>query len=576
MARKMKAPYIKSRTTDGTEKLYFQLAVPKDLHEKYGRKVIIKSLRTSNEFEALLRRDQLLKKYREEFARLRGERQLAAVEIEQFAKEVYGSTLANSDTYREDPQWLGEYATDENEAGLDLAMSLLSDDLRDEDTRSVQSELRALEKRFHVELTEEERQEIGMALMSARFFALKAASRKLGGRKPNTPDVFYPPALDEPARPLEATQGTPGGRTVTAVAAAYFEEKQRDPSAAMTEAWVKHCRATYRYFADFVGERDFASLRRDDVASFLDALGKLDRDWSRRRGATKLSFWKLLETQTSDAKIKNRTINSHKNRLSALFQFAIRRGWFTHDNPARDQSRPVGNTDQPSFKEFTADELNTLLASPLLSKPKDVRTRPNVIDEDDIMGWTFLVGLFTGARRAEILGLQVADVREVEGVPCFSFEPNKDRSLKTKRSKRLVPVHSRLIEAGLLEYRDALAAEGHDQLFPHVGDTGAFGDVVGNRFRGWRRELGVDRRTEENKGRDGLGLHSLRANVSTELENAGVPENVAARITGHTYGGSLAYSLYSGGVQVEVLQEAIEKVRYRGVDFSRLQQPNKS
>jgi len=51
--------------------------------------------------------------------------------------------------------------------------------------------------------------------------------------------------------------------------------------------------------------------------------------------------------------------------------------------------------------------------------------------------------------------------------------------------------------------------------------------------------------------------------VATLLENAGVPENVAADIIGHDKP-TMTYGLYSGGASLEVKREALERIDYPG------------
>ena len=48
---------------------------------------------------------------------------------------------------------------------------------------------------------------------------------------------------------------------------------------------------------------------------------------------------------------------------------------------------------------------------------------------------------------------------------------------------------------------------------------------------------------------------------STQLENAGVPHNVAARLMGHELS-DMTFGGYSDGLMFERLQEAIAKVDY--------------
>ena len=60
-------------------------------------------------------------------------------------------------------------------------------------------------------------------------------------------------------------------------------------------------------------------------------------------------------------------------------------------------------------------------------------------------------------------------------------------------------------------------------------------------------------------------FHSLRNNFAQALENAGVSENLAQQIIGHKKQ-SLTFGLYSHGVDLGVLQEAVGKVTYGEID----------
>ena len=76
--------------------------------------------------------------------------------------------------------------------------------------------------------------------------------------------------------------------------------------------------------------------------------------------------------------------------------------------------------------------------------------------------------------------------------------------------------------------------------------------AIGSRFSHLKRTAGHG---EE------LVFHSLRKTVATLLENAGVPEGIAADILGHEKK-TLSYGLYSSGSSMQRKREAIEKVVY--------------
>ena len=59
-------------------------------------------------------------------------------------------------------------------------------------------------------------------------------------------------------------------------------------------------------------------------------------------------------------------------------------------------------------------------------------------------------------------------------------------------------------------------------------------------------------------------FHSFRSTLANRFENAGVPENFAARIIGHELGSDkTTYDLYFVGIDFETASEAMAKVEYK-------------
>ena len=108
-------------------------------------------------------------------------------------------------------------------------------------------------------------------------------------------------------------------------------------------------------------------------------------------------------------------------------------------------------------------------------------------------------------------------------------------------------------------------ARGQDEayLFPSLkagdGEDARRGKYVGDRFNTYRKRHGITRPR--------VSFHSLRANASTALDRAGVPENHAAQILGHAIR-SLSYGVYSGGLDIEGLQRVVEDITYPGLELA--------
>lgn len=156
-----------------------------------------------------------------------------------------------------------------------------------------------------------------------------------------------------------------------------------------------------------------------------------------------------------------------------------------------------------------------------------------------------LIGLamFTGARIEELCSLKCADVHE----DYFDIT-----DAKSAAGVRQVPIHRNI--KGLVTDLQEASTDGY--LLSGLSAENKYGNrssAIGKRFGRLKVRLGY--------GPDYV-FHSIRKTVATLLENAGVPENVAADIIGHDKP-SMTYGLYSGGASLAVKAEAINKLNYR-------------
>src|SRR6202007_280907 len=80
--------------------------------------------------------------------------------------------------------------------------------------------------------------------------------------------------------------------------------------------------------------------------------------------------------------------------------------------------------------------------------------------------WGVLIAFYTGARLNEIAQLQTDDIVQQNGIWCFSFsDSGETQRLKNKSSRRVIPIHSKLIELGFLNYVKKI---GKGRLFPEL------------------------------------------------------------------------------------------------------------
>ena len=141
---------------------------------------------------------------------------------------------------------------------------------------------------------------------------------------------------------------------------------------------------------------------------------------------------------------------------------------------------------------------------------------------------------FSGMRLGEAAGLQLDDIDLDEKVIRLVDHP--DRPLKTRSSKRLVPIHPQLVEH-LKELKSRGVRPFLKFYVPHR-----------NRF-----EVGTNW-----KARIGSNPHSLRHHAATCMRDAGFDTFVIGSALGHSKGSTIT-SQY-GSVDFERVREAIQSI----------------
>ncbi len=156
------------------------------------------------------------------------------------------------------------------------------------------------------------------------------------------------------------------------------------------------------------------------------------------------------------------------------------------------------------------------------------------------------LGAYTGARIEELCALKAADVGEA------SF---RVIDAKTRAGVREVPIHKAI--APLMEKLKATTKDGF--ILSGLSADNKYGvrsDAIGKRFGRFKTRLGYDKRHV---------FHSLRKTFINRLQNAKVPESVAADIVGHDKP-TITYGLYGEEVDLSTKAAAVALVAYPGAD----------
>lgn len=303
-------------------------------------------------------------------------------------------------------------------------------------------------------------------------------------------------------------------------------------------------------FAEVVGEKSVRTYTKQDCIAYRGAVSHLPLHiGTRYPGKTALEVLALVKDRPEVPRLSKQTVNQDLVHLSHFFSWLIDEGYHAGPNPV--EGLQYEGIEAEHHDPFTKEELTRIFSAPTYAATLHAN-RPERF-------WLPLISLYSGARRGEIAGLAVGDIRTEHGVWFFDITPDtaRGRRLKNKASKRRVPIHSHLIALGFLDFVKRRKDAGESLLFPKRTDEGrtSVDDAVGKWLARLLRSLGI---TSGKKS-----FHSFRSTVITALHAAGVDGETRRAITGH--GGKDVHEAVYLQPALPTLKEATEKLDFRPV-----------
>jgi integrase len=291
---------------------------------------------------------------------------------------------------------------------------------------------------------------------------------------------------------------------------------ERVASGRMTANTRAGYEATFRDWIEIVGDTDLRAIRRSDVVRFRDYLAKLPKNRRKSAAYSATAVAKLLEMRIPPEHLPaDRTIKEALGRIQAFTRWAT-------------QSQLMASNVADGVEKIAESESR---------QPYTDQDLQRIFEHKRYLGqgfsatyqyWLPLLGLYTGARLAELCQLYLDDLVLDDPVPHILVRPNKARGqrIKNKNAARTIPVHPALMRVGFLEYARELAARGQQKVFPDLtwGARSA-GQHASKRFAEFLREVGVKRQ--------GLTFHSFRNTVNTRLYSLEAGPAKIQQLLGH-------------------------------------------
>lgn len=529
--------------------------VPADLVSILGKKEVIRSLHTLNPEEAKRKGRKEAGAIDQMFDEARQGVDLTPQQVTQLANHWLASALDEDAEAREEGERKVVYVEDAAEAEVtrEWPTEAAREELAIGDPGTVAFEVEEILQSAGVHnATPQTRRRLSMALLRASVVLQeRTAERNQGIWREDTQGFVQAPAPLSPVRPIVArpatTRVTEDNPLLSAVLDRWMAERKPPPRTRIE--W----NTQHRRFREVVGEDlPVQAITSGHIRAFKDALLRLPNKMPAKLSA--LPVPEILANVGDDPEVPRlsvEAVNKGLNAISSVLSFAKRNGYL-ENNPASGirAEKPAG--DQERRLPYEAADLELIFGSEVFrDAPADPRKR-------NADYWLPLLALYTGARLEELGQALVTDVREEAGHPYLDINTaDENKRVKTKGSRRKVPLHPEVIKAGFLEYVAGLREGGERQLFPDLkrDNRGRMTALWSKWWGRYARSIGITDRRKV--------FHSFRHTFKDACRRADIPEPIHDALTGHS-SPSVGRG-YGLGYPVEVLAAAVAKIRYDGV-----------
>ena len=316
----------------------------------------------------------------------------------------------------------------------------------------------------------------------------------------------------------------------------YCNEKIREGS--WTEKSQQENKAIYALFVRIVGNLDLENITHLTARQYKSTLQNLPPNLNKDPRYRDKSIEQVLSLKGINLMSVN-TINKNIIRISSLFKWAELHGYIT-------KNYFLGLTLRNSK---LASEERSIFTNDDLSKIFNYSSS----FKHNYQYWIPLLGLYTGCRLEELCQLHIDDVRQEDNIWVLDINEKGSKKLKTKSSKRLVPIHSKLIELGFIDYIDSVQELKEQRVFPELkkGRDG-YSTQVSKWFSRYKKKLNLD---------DSKVFHSFRHTFANTLKQNNVEESITSALLGHSTD-NITYSRYGKSYSSSYLYEVITLLNF--------------
>lgn len=534
---------------------YFNMRIPKDLLDILRVKVVRKALHTTSLKDAKV----LVKSHSFRLERIFVTARLGIMsneEIRKMLSQYLVDSLNDSENYRtfngrinyeDDIEGASYYWTDLLE---DCEAALITNKLK----YAEPTVDRLLEDKgiVHINKDSDEYRTLCREMLKVLMVLGKTELRRMSGNYEDKPLREY-----LSANSVNQIVPIPTKKILLSELVSEFIEYKKTVKERWTTKTKGEMESIFRRMIDILGDIDVLSINGDTSQKYAVILSKLPSNMKKReyKGKTIDEIVKMVKSDepTLSAKTRKKSLES----VSSLMEWAVEKDYLRKNYFKKLAPEDRRKSDEMR-KPYDIEDLKRLLASPIY-------TSQIPVNEPETF-FIPLVALYTGMRINEICQLYCEDIKSSDGVDYIDNVETKDKRVKTEAGERRIPIHPVLKRVGFLDYVREQRAKGKERLWNNLSkdSLGFYSASYGKKYGRYNRKYITQDKLKT--------FHSFRHTFANELKQQGVNIKVREELMGHE-DTSMSSGLYAEVYNLPVLEQAIMKLKYKGLSFDGIKWP---
>ena len=285
-------------------------------------------------------------------------------------------------------------------------------------------------------------------------------------------------------------------------------------------------------------------ITRDNLLEFRDLLYKIPTKLAQKSKYKDKSLSQILKLSKKDDKLSEVTIQKYMIRVIQFFNYCFDSSYINKSITAKMNVKIDVDPSERAVLPYDVSEARKIFD--IVTNIKQSGKSPSSRIEASELYYVTMIAAYSGMRIKEITQLHKEDIVLKDGIYCFNINTNDGKTTKTKNSIRFVPIHSKLIDLGLLEYVNSKKS---GNIFKVSNKD--FSEI----FRSQIQRKFIDKDSKKT-------FYSFRHYFIDYLVQREVEANLIAQIVGHEKQYKILLNTYAKPINANTLKGKVEMVSY--------------